>query len=140
MNKVEVLRTATWLPQLVGLCSEEVPELRVAGHRCLTALSTHDPAKGPLVRAGALAALRAAAQSGRPALQEPAAAALANLCSDPTHIMDVVGCQGAQAAIILMARCPDREVQVGSPCSLMMPRCWALQTLHPHDVPALRIA
>ena len=75
----------------------------------------------------------AALPSGEPTadaeLQRPAAAALANLCSDPSLAQQLVG-SGGMSALIELANSPDRDVQVRS----HLPPINLTQTQHHNNV------
>ncbi|BDA48009.1 probable protein FAN at N-terminal half [Coccomyxa sp. Obi] len=106
------------LPVLVALAQSEdvvLRDLQAASTRCLALLSTSDALKPRLAAAGLLPLLCSAAHpSGEPTadaeLQRPAAAALANLCSDPSLAQQLVG-SGGMSALVELANSSDREVQ-----------------------------
>jgi hypothetical protein len=114
------------LRALLGLCSSKdaaLRELCAAALRCVALLSTADTLKPVLASAGALPALCAAAaptgglESGRvdAEWQRPAAAALANLCSEEDVAEDQIAGSGAcMRALCQLAASPDREVQARS--------------------------
>lgn len=103
------------LPSLISLCAQRGPDndLRRVGLQCVAALSTQFALKDQIIAEGALPVLCKAAKLRGLSLQEPVAAALANLCSSGALAGAGVYVEDCFLALNVLSQSSNSNVQVG---------------------------
>lgn len=91
-------------------CSSSVA-VRGGAYECLASLTTHDGVRQRVRPLRLLPLLLEGAASTSAQVQQPAAACLANLCTDPAALLGELGKAPGLAPVVALALSPDSDVQ-----------------------------
>ncbi|KAI3438042.1 hypothetical protein D9Q98_000485 [Chlorella vulgaris] len=99
------------LPELLADCCSSRAEVRGGAFECLASLTSHDALRGQVGDLGLLPLVLGGAADGSSQVQQPAAACVANLCTDPALVLEQLGSEPGLGPVVALALAADGEVQ-----------------------------
>jgi hypothetical protein len=107
----EALLASDALPDLLGDCGSAWPEVRGGAYECLASLAAHDALRQRAPQLGLLPLLLRGTGDASLQVQQPAAACIASLCSDPAALLEQAGREPGVRPLVALAGSQDGEVQ-----------------------------